>query len=102
MRWLGWAALAVVGVAVLLRVLAALLLPELAVSSWWRSPAKNAAVGGSAASQHLIGWALDLAPGGPAALARVRNALNWWPLLGAVDEGDHVHVQVIRPPRSIS
>jgi uncharacterized protein YcbK (DUF882 family) len=59
-------------------------------TSWWRSPERNAQVGGDPYSQHLVGWALDAV--GPdvqtfAKRLRVRGFV-------VVVETDHVHVQV--------
>ena len=61
------------------------------VTSWYRDPLHNRRVGGSAASQHLIGLALDLVvpeSGRAAVVASIRRAG-----LIAVLERDHVHVQ---------
>ena len=41
-----------------------ILLGPLAVNSWYRSPAVNAAVGGEVASYHLKGLAVDVVPTG--------------------------------------
>lgn len=78
---------------------------SLRVTSWWRDPARNAAVGGAANSQHLIGLALDLQPVKPGAdateLARLAGVLS--SAMNAVGGGltainewssrRHVHVQ---------
>lgn len=63
-------------------------------TSWWRGIADNARVGGHPYSQHLLGLAADFVPGRtPAgrivALARAQG-------LVAIDEGDHVHLQLLR------
>jgi len=62
------------------------------VTSWWRSPVENFAVGGKPFSQHLIGFALDFTTPDP------RSALRQLANIGlvAVDEGDHVHVQLLQ------
>lgn len=61
------------------------------ISSWYRDRARNAACGGHPRSQHLIGWAIDLVPPRSVNQAALR-ALG----LTVVDEGDHVHVQIVR------
>lgn len=63
------------------------------VSSWYRDPVRNRQVGGNPCSQHLIGTAADvvLEPDQVAAfVVAVRRAG-----FGALDEGDHVHVQAL-------
>lgn len=62
----------------------------LTVSSWYRNPAKNASVGGDPESQHLFGFAVDVATNKPEELRRVANSLG----LVAVEEFDHVHLQL--------
>lgn len=62
-------------------------------TSWWRGPDQNRNVGGSQFSQHLGALALDIGGTrdqlrGSVAAARSRG-------LVAVDEGDHVHVQLL-------
>lgn len=67
---------------------------ELEATSWWRSAASNAAVGGNRSSQHLIGAALDFVS--PSiSYTRLRRALA---ASGqdSVNEGDHVHVEYFR------
>lgn len=59
--------------------------------NWWRSREHNARVGGAPRSQHLIGLAADLVA--PFSRARIVQALRSQGLV-AVDEGDHVHVQL--------
>lgn len=62
------------------------------VTSWWRSPFDNRRVGGSPDSQHLLGFAFDVVPKSDprryAALARQVGLI-------AVEEFDHVHLQVL-------
>lgn len=60
------------------------------VTSWWRSSAKNAAVGGAPKSLHLWGLAIDYVPdrnmwvADEAAFKRAG--------LRVLNEGDHLHV----------
>lgn len=66
------------------------------VSSGYRSPAVNAAVGGRADSFHLRGLGVDLPPQGgrsTAQLAAIVRGLNL-PNVDVVDEGDHVHLEI--------
>ena len=60
-------------------------------TSWYRDSSHNRSVGGNADSQHLLGFAVDLAGSRSQlqALARAARSAG----LTAVDEGDHVHVQ---------
>lgn len=60
------------------------------LTSWWRSVAHNAAVQGHPRSQHLIGTAVDFVTAQRAGLVTEARARG----LIAVDEGDHVHVQL--------
>jgi len=61
------------------------------ITSWWRSIAENARVGGNPRSQHLAGLAWDLAAPQPDVLAaQLRHAG-----LVVVVERDHVHVQAL-------
>ncbi len=63
------------------------------VTSWYRTPERNVIVGGHPQSRHLLGLAVDVvvddARRVPALLDDARRAG-----LTAVDEGDHVHIQV--------
>lgn len=70
-------------------------------TSWWRSKAKNASVGGAADSQHLLGLAIDIVY--PSSLIR-RTAIPRLQAAGftVIDEGDHVHVQVFRAQPAVS
>lgn len=64
---------------------------SVALSSWWRSRSENSRVGGDASSQHLVGFAADLVVDDPAAVVDRMISVG----LTAVDEGDHVHVQLL-------
>jgi len=59
------------------------------ITSWYRDPDRNERVGGSPASQHLVGLAFDLAP----ADERLADSLRSAGMI-VVNEGDHLHVQV--------
>lgn len=61
-------------------------------TSWFRTRAENAAVGGVPTSLHLLGLAVDFV-GDQAALNRVRGI---WRAIGltALDEGDHLHIEL--------
>jgi len=66
--------------------------PGTIITSWFRTPEENAAVGGHPRSQHLVGWAFDLvAPAGQA--GRLADALQA-NQFEVVRESDHLHVQV--------
>lgn len=56
------------------------------LTSWYRDPARNAAVGGAPRSLHLIGLAIDVAGGNAQAFRSVG--------LRVLDEGDHLHVSL--------
>ena len=66
------------------------------VSSWFRSPDENAAVGGRPNSLHLAGEAIDLVFSSRADSSRVQTI---WNSIGldAVDEGDHLHLELDGP-----
>ena len=73
-------------VAITLRLLI-LLVPGARVTSWFRSPLHNAAVGGKPLSWHLLGWGIDVVP--------VRKdiedaARRIFPFV--YNEGDHLHI----------
>lgn len=65
------------------------------VTSWIRTSQRNYQVGGHPQSQHLTGTAVDLVlddfENKPAVLEAARK-LN----LVAIDEGDHIHIQLYR------
>jgi hypothetical protein len=62
-------------------------------SSWWRSVSHNAAVGGHPFSQHLLGTAADFVPQRGWTNAELAAAARRAGLI-AIDEGDHVHLQL--------
>jgi len=65
--------------------------PNTRASSWWRSPAKNIAVGGNPDSQHLIGTAIDLVVPENEKRQVIADLTRFgWVV---VDEGDHLHAQ---------
>ena len=68
--------------------------PSISVSSWWRSPQVNRAVGGLQDSQHLLGLALDLVVA-DRDVDELVNALADVGLV-AVVEPTHVHTQLLR------
>lgn len=59
------------------------------VTSWWRSSAKNAQVGGVASSLHLYGLAIDYVP---RRTWREDEAAFRAAGLRVLNEGDHLHV----------
>lgn len=61
------------------------------VTSWWRSPQHNRAVGGHPESQHIFALAIDVAGTRDQRRDIVTAARRVG--LTAVDEGSHVHVQ---------
>ncbi len=65
--------------------------PSMFLNSWYRDRERNAAVGGSARSQHLFGLALDVTVPDPTRLVRSVRLAG----LVAVDEGTHVHIQAL-------
>ena len=66
--------------------------PDAVATSWYRDPIRNAAVGGSPRSQHLVAFAVDFAmPAGQ--MASFTNAANAQGMVG-INEGSHVHVQM--------
>lgn len=83
-----WVVLLVVLVAVLVRIMGASLGT---ITSWWRSPWHNAAVGGLGGSAHLLGWAVDITPATPDVEAQARAI---FPVV--VNEGDHIHAAVFK------
>jgi len=68
---------------------------RLSVTSWIRSPSRNAAVGGVVDSRHLCGLAVDVVLDDGAEKERFkREAVSL--RLQVIDEGDHLHVQELR------
>jgi hypothetical protein len=62
------------------------------VTSWWRSPSSNKAVGGHILSWHLVGMGVDLVPDTEADRHLIKAHA---PRLGFdyIDEGDHIHLE---------
>jgi len=69
------------------------------ITSSWRSAAHNTAVGGNPQSLHLVGLAADIVfdtTAGKAQAIALAQRMGW----GVLDEGDHVHVQAIKPAQN--
>ena len=66
--------------------------PNWQPTSWFRTPARNFVVGGAPQSQHLLAWAVDWT--GPRDEAQRFVAVAQSLGVVAIDEGDHVHVQM--------
>jgi len=62
-------------------------------SSWWRSVAENAGVGGHPYSQHLLATAADFVAARGWTNEELAAAARRAGLI-AIDEGDHVHLQL--------
>jgi uncharacterized protein YcbK (DUF882 family) len=60
----------------------------LTLTSWYRDPARNAAVGGAAASRHLRGLAVDVVARDPSRATAAFRAFGF----RVLNEGDHLHV----------
>lgn len=68
--------------------------PNARLSSWIRTPARNAAVGGVAGSYHLVGLGADFVLPAAERAAFVRWARATWPNgADVVDERDHIHIE---------
>ena len=66
-------------------------------TSWYRTPARNLAVGGKPTSRHLDGYAVDLVADDPlddALLVNDAHARG----LRALRESNHVHLEAPRVP----
>lgn len=61
------------------------------VTSWFRTPERNAAVGGHPESQHLVGTALDVVTPNPRDWPQIAARLRW---AKGIVESDHLHVQL--------
>ncbi len=85
-----YSGLAVISIAIVGRIAIDLLVPGGRVTSWWRSPSKNKAVGGKPNSRHLWGWGYDVVPVTP---ANERALRKFFPVV--VNEKDHIHVQLV-------
>jgi uncharacterized protein YcbK (DUF882 family) len=69
---------------------------DASVTSWWRSPKRNAAVGGHANSLHKQGLGCDLVLDDMSSEKRTELVKMATDLgLRALDEGDHIHLQVV-------
>lgn len=75
----------------------------ISVSSWYRSPKLNAAVGGSTTSQHLKGEAVDFICPAFGTPYEIAHKLNQHKLAVGFDqliyEGNWVHISFVVPPR---
>lgn len=90
---LAMVAMAVLGVAVYTRFLGGSIGR---ISSWFRNPFHNTAVGGNDGSLHIIGWAVDIVPVNGASMMDVASAAHEAGFPVVVNEGDHVHVSWFR------
>lgn len=66
---------------------------DASITSWIRSEKRNADVGGHSLSKHKSGLAVDIIPDDPAKKPEIVAHAQKLGLI-AVDEGDHVHIQV--------
>lgn len=70
---------------------ARLLMAGLRVTSWWRTPWRNYAVGGARWSPHMIGLAFDVTPVNNA----TRAVLDKMGFRYVLKESDHYHASII-------
>lgn len=63
------------------------------ITSWYRTQNRNRAVGGHPQSKHLQGLAVDLVPDDTSSKHAIIADASAAGLL-AIDEGDHIHIQV--------
>lgn len=69
--------------------------PDATVSSGYRTPQRNAQVGGVPGSLHTQGRAVDLVPRPGETMAQLYERVRRIPGVRAINEGDHVHVQEV-------
>lgn len=80
------------------KILQLCLLHDCSVSSWVRTAKRNASVGGSIYSQHLLGLAVDLVPDEPAKIPDIMRDARRLDLV-PIDEWEHkkhIHVQAMK------
>lgn len=61
---------------------------SLTLTSWYRDPSRNAAVGGASSSRHLRGLAIDIVARDPQRASAAFRAYG----LRVLNEGDHLHI----------
>lgn len=68
----------------------------LSVTSWIRSPLRNITIGGHEFSLHMLALAVDIVLDD---MGRKKDFIKDCRRIGliAVDEGDHIHVQIPQP-----
>ncbi len=70
------------------------------VTSWVRSPARNANVPGKLTSHHLDGTAMDIVFDTPSGLASAETRLRAYGY-HTLREADHLHVQMAAPGQKV-